>query len=1491
MRKSIKKIYKYVLSALLAVIMLPVIVSLLLLLPSVQTKLVQHVAHRLSERYQTEISVSAVYLSPLGALKLNDVLVKDQAGDSLLFVKRLKGSISHLSFQKRSLFFRLIKFENPKVHIHKTDSLFNYSFLLAQTDTTQKPLPWDIRTAAVEFSEGFVSWQTNDTVNIFSKIDVRDIRLYNFNLLAKDISMVPDSMHGSLEHISFVEKSGFGLKNGSFKVYKTDRRICVSDLRLLTERSEVAVDTALVKFDSIAQLAHPNSDVKFKVLLKKGLVSPADWTYFTSWGDSLRAPVSLAGNFSGSLPNLKGDSVVLAFGRESSIETSFNLVGLPRFEETFLFLDIKDLTTNARDLGLLISGLPGSKIDALPSTFDRLGTIKYNGNFTGFINDLVAYGKFTTRLGNINTDLGVKITDRVTFSGSLKTVGFDVGRMLDLQQHVGRVTMRMEVNGSHQSNRSYFAFLKGKIDSVNVRNYKLQNIQLNGLFANQKFDGQVQVHDPIGHLDFTGNVDFGGDVPNFNFFAKALNIDLEKLNLLPSLNNTRLSFDMVSNFDGGSIDDLAGFFRIDNARLDNPAKQIYVDSLVVSAERFVDRKRLMVRSDLLMAEIDGHYNLMRIGNDLTQLLASYIPALQKPKSKYVASGLNDFSFHLYTNKLGQLLNFIVPEVELSQGTVFEGRFTNDKRQLLVDGEVPFARYGDIKTENLVINAFSNDHLALSFHADNLTLWNKLDLRNFTIQQLAKSNGLSTNVFWNNWDAKSNSGAFLSNTTFSRKDSSLVADIALDASQVVVNDTVWNINPAKLRVDNQEFSVDNFRLWHNNQQVSVSGKVSKLGNDGMNGYVRNINLGHILSNVKLGSMSIGGLLNAEFQAKDFYSTPSIIGEISIDDFEFNKQRLGRFVASSDWMMSQKALEMDVLLADGNKEKIKGSCHYFIDTKEIDLKAKVHECEIGFLEVWINSIAKNIKGTTSGTLSLDGKADDPVLTGRFNVNGARFDVDLLKTTYVLNDSVILEPQRIVFANMAVSDRYNRKGMFKGYIEHTQFSGMTYNMTLDVNNMLVMDTKLKDNPIYYGTVFGTGTMKVTGVTNLINIDIAGKSMPGTLFNIPVQSDSEVGSNEFIRFSSTKNQQGNGKASDSDYKVDMSGIEMDIDLEITPDAKVQIIFDQRVGDILKGSGTGDVQIKMDKYSHITMFGNVLIEEGDYLFSFQNVVNKKFIINRGGMVRWDGDPYNALININAIYKLRASLSDLVGSTGVDNSSMADLNKRIPVDCNLYLTDRLMRPSIRFGIETPSLEQGHSNMIREYIHTEEEMNRQVLSLLVLNRFYSPEMQKNTEQSVDRNNPNAALVTTTEMLSNQFSNWLSQINNDIDVDVNYRPGDDISKREIEVALSTQLFNDRVSINTNVGYEEYQSTAKASSFIGDFEMNVKLNSTGTVRAHAYTRTNNDIIYTSTSPTKQGVGVSFREEFNTWDELWDKYWAILRGEERKKKKNKVLDESSMK
>jgi len=538
-------------------------------------------------------------------------------------------------------------------------------------------------------------------------------------------------------------------------------------------------------------------------------------------------------------------------------------------------------------------------------------------------------------------------------------------------------------------------------------------------------------------------------------------------------------------------------------------------------------------------------------------------------------------------------------------------------------------------------------------------------------------------------------------------------------------------------------------------------------------------------------------------------------------------------------------------------------------------------------------QNLSGTASGRLAVKGQLSNPELLGQINVNKAFFDVGLLQTTYSITDSVFFKPQLIEFKSMELSDRNGNKGEFKGEIRHGGFRNMSYNLSLIANDMLVLDTKHTDNQLYYGEVYADGNLSVTGTTKDLIIDIAGTTKADTDFYIPLTDDESAEESNFIRFTNPNKDfellQDKEESKSEDYEIDLAGMTVTMDLDITPDARCQVIFDSKVGDILKGRGHGNLQIKINKEGRIDFYGDFNFEEGDYLFTLQNVLNKKFVINEGSVIRWDGNPYDANIDLNATYKLKTSLIDLMGA--VDPEVIKDYSRRIPVHCNLLLADRLMKPSVQFDIETPSSQDNSQNIIDRYINSEEEINRQVLSLLVLNRFYTQGRTNTDNNAANRSSGNnAALVTTTEMLSNQLSHWLSQISSDIDIGVSYRPAGEMTNDEIEVALSTQIFNNRVIVNSNVGYGDDQT--RESNLIGDFDVEVKLNKSGSLRAKAYTRTNNELVHSSynTSPTTQGVGISFKEEFDSLQELMHRYWTRLFGiketEETKKKEDQTKD-----
>jgi hypothetical protein len=346
-------------------------------------------------------------------------------------------------------------------------------------------------------------------------------------------------------------------------------------------------------------------------------------------------------------------------------------------------------------------------------------------------------------------------------------------------------------------------------------------------------------------------------------------------------------------------------------------------------------------------------------------------------------------------------------------------------------------------------------------------------------------------------------------------------------------------------------------------------------------------------------------------------------------------------------------------------------------------------------------------------------------------------------------------------------------------------------------------------------------------------------------------------------------------------SDLQMKFNIEVTPEARVQLIYSSKIGDVIRSQGSGNMQVSIDNNNNISLFGEYTVEEGDYLFTLQNVINKKFEIQRGGTIQWNGDPMDATVNLNAIYRLKASLSELFASNTYENK---DFSQRLTVLCKIALSNSLNNPDIKFDIELPTAEDRIREQVRQYISSDEDMNKQILSLLVLGKFYTPEYLRGTYTAT---NNNLVGSTASELLSNQFSNWLSQINNDFDIGVNYRPGNQITNDEVELALSTQLFNDRVSINGNIGNNsslKANTNSNSNSFVGDADVNVKITNNGKIQLKAYNHANNNLIY-ETSPYTQGVGLSYREDFNDFNELWRKMISIFRWKKMRNDSNKLI------
>jgi hypothetical protein len=1449
----------------------------ILLLPSVQTSVVGYITKELSEDLNTDISIKRVHLRPFKTLVLEDVVVFDQESDTLLAINQLSAHIDSIYFRKKSLYLDDLHISSPLIKVTQQDSLYNYTFLLNALKTGRKNQTdtkgWNINLNNLGVENGKLNY--NSDAN-------------GLGIVASDLSLEINDIHrDSLWHIGLKELSFKSAKK--FMVEKAEGNLSFNNSRVIFSNGVFESQSSSLEIDSLNIEMFPgkkgvNRIGEFYLDVQNSKIDDDDISFLS--GENVRLPeIQLSGLVNGTIDNFKGRNVRLQFGPHSLINSSFDINGLPDVNETFLYLKVNRLKTTPTDLEGLFSQVQGQALH-LPNAIQNLNKITYSGNFTGFLTDLVAYGEFKTALGKIKTDIGLKIdaSDHLIFSGNLSTQQFDVGKLTGAEQYVGKVSMSVAINGQRQSASHYSAFLSGMVDTLTINNYAYKNIKLNGLFANNKFDGDFLIDDPNGQVGFNGKIDLSGEVPNFSFMAHLTELKLDQLNLLKKHKNAVLTADVETEIAGKDINDIVGYLNVKDANYKYDAHEVTIDSLLLISVREGERKRIVLQSDIAEGDLVGTYNFTHIRNMLKQNITNFLPSLKSKiniKSKDFKE--NNFAFSCTFKKISDIAALFNKDIDVSDDGLLLGNYNTTTGEMDIEAEIQYLNYRGVKVlhPEIHISTGSDNKLMIISRLKDLSINNLGAFQNLSFHQTAYNDTLQFNVFWNNWDEYTNSGSILTTTTLRARDNGIFASTELHPSYVMIRDSLWEVQSTNFHYHPDGFSVKNFRVHNGNQEVGINGFVHRHVKDGMKVHFQNISLSDVVGYQDLKKVEISGFLNGTLDVQQLYTSPVISGDLSINDFNFNKDEIGDFEVVADYLPTDNQIQIKSNVTKGNIQSLTGGGIIDLKEQSLSLNYDIDSLEIGFLNLYLNKVMQNLSGTASGKLAVVGPLSAPELLGGLKINKAFFDVDLLQTTYLMTDSVLFKPDLMEFKGIRLSDRNGKQGTFNGTIRHHAFRNMRYNLSLITNNMLVMDTKYTDNPLYYGEVYAVGNMSVTGTTNDLVIDIGGRTMENTQFFIPLTDEESAEESSFIRFINTKtdNEQEEQKslALSDEYEIDLSGMTVSMDLDITPDAHCQVIFDSKVGDILKGRGNGNLQIQMDKEGGIVFFGDFNFEDGDYMFTLQNVLNKKFVINRGSSIHWDGNPYDAAIDLNASYKLKASLLDLTGD--YSDEAQKEYGRRIPVHCNLLLTDRLTQPNVKFDIETPSSQDNNQTIIDQYINTEEETNRQVLSLLVLNKFYS---QENTTANSDRSagSNNAALVTTTEMLSNQLSHWLSQISRDVDIGVSYRPASELSNDEVEVALSTQMFNNRVVVNGNVGYGNDQT--RPSNLIGDFDVEVKLNNSGSLRAKAYTRTNNDLVYsTNTSPTTQGVGVSFKEEFDSLEELMHKYWLMISGKNKSKEK----------
>lgn len=1456
------------------------------------------VAEELSQLFDTNVQIKRIDIGLLNRVIIDDLLVDDKKGDELVKITRLSakfdivplfgGKISINNVQLFGFNINLSK-ENPETPA-------NFQFLIdtfAKEEKSESNSSIDLRINSILIRRGKIAYNLLSAPETPGRFNANHIDIQNIIANISLKAFTSDSINAVIKRLSIEEASGLDIRKLGLKLTANDKQMNIDNFTLQLPNSSFNLDTLQCNYDSLASFSNFAEEVQFKVKTGPSYFTPSDIAPFTTALSHFQDPIELQFEVFGKVNNIECPYLDIHSGDILRLKCEAFLQGLPQFNEAFVFGKVSELYINQRGINFLVKNFAADE-SKTPSIANNLGDVSFKGEITGYFSDLVTYGTLSSDVGAIKTDIKVSTNKEAasfSYSGTIQTDSLQLGKLLN-NKELGGTAFQMHINGSHVKKQTPDISLDGLISFFTFKDYRYEDILLDGRFNRSGFNGNVALNDPNGSIYLDGIINLNQEIPTFDFTASIKDFAPHNLNLTSAYVDTDFSMNLRANFEGNSIDNLNGEINLDDFVYNSPDKDYYLDNLNVKATHSKEINSIIINSEFINAKISGQYKYKDIPTSFLGVLHRYLPTFI-PLPKRARTNHNNFTVDLKVENTELLSTVFNIPLFLYKPISLKGYINDEKDKIEVSAHLPRFKYNNKYYESGVILCNNNDS---TFNTEvRLTQLKRNGSVNIALLATAENNCILTNLNWGNSAEATYSGKLTAHAAFEkREDKSLKTTVDIRPTTVIINDSIWNIHPAQITIEPKNIQIDDFSITQGERFLNIEGVVSEDPASLLKLNLNHINIGYVFDIINVtDDVSFEGDATGTAYARHLFNDPKLETQLEIKDFALNKGLLGDLNLYGAWDNESKGIFLDGHIQEDSISNafVKGYIYPIAPNSGLDLNISAENLSINFIEKYTESIMQELKGRVSGDVHFYGKFKELTLDGKVMAD-ASIAFDMLNTRFLAKDSVRVSPEGIFFDKLKISDPEGHTGTVDGYVRFKHFKNINYRLDMHIDNMLVMNTKETPDFPFYGTVYATGNALLSGNgIDGFNANIAVTTNRNTTFTYSIASTMAAASNQFITFVDKTPRRivedvdfytSSSIFKDEEKKPDeQTDIRLNLLVDATPDATIKIIMDPVSGDYISARGNGNIRTEFYNKGDVRLFGNYTIQQGIYKFSLQEVIRKDFLIRNGSSIRFNGPPIDATLDINAYYTVSsASLNDLIP----DASSIVQ-QPNIRVNCLMDLTGNLTNPTLSLGIELPNERDEIQALVRNYISTEEQMNMQMLYLLGIGKFYM-------EASNGASQSDMMTSVLSSTLSGQLNNMLSQIidNNNWNIGTNLSTGEKgWTDVEVEGVLSGQLLNNRLLINGNFGYRD--NPMSNTNFVGDFEAEYLLNQSGDIRLKAYNETN-DRYYTKTNLTTQGVGIMFKKDFNKWRDLffWEKWKLRKMAKEIKKmereEKEKTLD-----
>ena len=1400
-------------------IVLYLLLIVLMHLPSVQTFLGKEVAEALADKFGTKVEVGKVNLGFFNRIIIDDVMMYDQQGDSLIYASRLSAKIDYMAATQGKISVSSAQIFGLRANLYRqtAKSPANFQFVLdslASKDTTQhKPL--DLHIGSLIIRRGAIAYNQRDVAprsGVFSPQHIRVSELSSHILLNH---VTDNSIDLLLKKLSFKDESGFKLQSLHFKLQADRQKATLKEFRLLMPRSELVLDNLKATYRFEGKRFIPES-LRFKGGIQQSKITFADVASLVPALRHFDDAVFVSSRFSGTAKSISVPSLNLRTG-----SGSFNLQARGSYSHASSHpawnADIANLNLSPAGVEFLAENL-GSKVK-IPKEIQRLGTIHLTGKAKGYEKVLSAKGNIETDAGNISLQ-AVKNDDRI--KASVDTRGVNLGRILD-NRKLGTVIAKIDAHGTMKH-----LFAKGNIARFDYGNYDFHNIEIDGDYDMKTLRGTASIADPNVNLSVKGDYHLG---------SRLYALDAAINHLRPTVLGMKMHDPSYS-----------------------------LDNISISANNKGKEGHLDIEAPFVSLYARGQYDLTTIYGSIMRLVADKLPTIPGI-SKHAAKGYNDFTLQANITSAEVLQRMFGLPLSLSLPVHINGNISDAEKNVNLYINAPnFSWDGSaFHDANIELNTIG-DSLRMEARISQGLPYEKAPV--YRLRAAAADNNLSTLLYYANQSSKLPiTGKIDARTQFFTSDNGATGvHVTVNPSEIMLGEKKWLLNPADIIYRKNELTVDMLNFSHGDQHIIINGKATPQATDSIVADLKDVDVAYILNLVNFHSVDFAGKASGKAVVKSIFQTPEAYANLDVKDFVFENGPLGTLHAKAANDNQEGQINIDATAEDGPEHLTVINGYVSPKRNYIDLGIEAHNTSLKFMENFCGSFLNNVEAWCKGKLNVVGDLKNINLVGDVVAHG-RMHMKQLGTDYTFNHlRAHAIPDDIQFEGDSIYDsHYNGKhshfALIRGGIHHKHLTRLSYDLDIDANNFLGFDTHEFGDDTFYGTVFATGTVGIHGKSGETIIDIDATPEPHSIFVYNVASPDAISAGSFIHWNdatpyiyrpySPDSDKDKKKDSSSDFSSDMR---INFLVNTNPNLTLKLMMDEQTGDYITLNGNGVIRANYYNKGGLDMFGNYVVDHGQYKLTIQNIIKKDFDFQPGGTIAFGGDPYNAPLNLQAKYTVNGvPLSDL--SIGRSFSS-----NNIRVDCLMDITGTPGAPKVDFSMDLPTVNSDAKQMIYSVINSQEEMNQQVLYLLGIGRFYT--QTKNNQTSEDASQQSQTSLAMQSLLSGTISQQINNVLSSFVNSSNWNFGANIStgnegfnNAEYEGILSGRLLNNRLLFNGQFGYRDNANATQ--SFIGDFDLRYLIFPNGNLSIHVYNQTN-DRYFTRNSLNTQGVGLIMKKDF---------------------------------